>query len=113
MVAPTTPFPRSADKSHALSWEYSTNLALRRDPIVYGAASLKHLLRRKSPNEAGRPPTSPRQRARRLILSRQRARLNRRVRKTGRNLNSRRGLRKARHPKAGTSLTRGPSSTGC
>jgi hypothetical protein len=42
----------------------------------------------------------------------QRARLNRAVRKTGRSLNSRRGLRKARHPKAGMSLTRGMSSTG-
>jgi hypothetical protein len=44
---------------------------------------------------------------------RQRARLNRPVRKTGRNLNRQRGLRKTCHPKAGTSLTRGPSSTGC
>jgi hypothetical protein len=113
MVAPTTPFPRSADKSHALSWESRPNLALRHDPIVSEAVSLRHLLCRKSPNEARRPPTSPRQRARPLIRSRQRARPNRRVRKTGRNLNSRRGLRKARHPKAGTSLTRGPSSTGC
>jgi hypothetical protein len=112
MVAPTTPFPRSADKSHALSWEYRLNPALRRDPIIYEAASLKHLLRRKSPNEAGRPPTGPRQRARPLIPSCLRARLSRPLRKIGRNLNSRRGLRKARHPKAGTSLTRGMSSTG-
>jgi hypothetical protein len=94
------------------SREYRPNRALRHDPIVYEAASLKHLLRRKSPNEAGRPPTSPRQCARPLIPSRQRARLNRPVRKTGRSLKSRRGLRKTRHPKAGMSLTRGPLLTG-
>ena len=92
-----------ANEFHALSrWEYRPNLALRHDPIVYEAASLKHLLRSRSPNEAGRPLTRPRQRAR----------LTRPVRKTGRSLNSRRGLRKARHPKAGMSLTRGMSSTG-
>ena len=95
---------RSDDESHELScWEYRPNLARRHDPIVYEAASLKHPLPcRGVPNAAGRLLTSPRQRAR----------LNRPVRKTGRNLNSRRGLRKARHPQAGTNLTRGPSSTG-
>jgi hypothetical protein len=104
MVALTaSPLTRSDDESHALScWDYRLNLALRHDRIVYEAASLKHPLRCRFPNEAGRPLTRPRQCAR----------LNRPVRKTGRNLNSRRGLRKARHPKAGTSLTRGPSSTG-
>jgi hypothetical protein len=91
------------DESHDLScWEYRPNLALRQDLIVYEAASQKHLLPCRFPNEAGRPLTRPRQRAR----------LNRPVRKTGRNLNSRRALRKARHPKAEMSLTRGPSSTG-
>jgi hypothetical protein len=66
-------------------------------------ASLRHLLlRRQSPNEGGRPPTSPCQCAR----------LNRPVRKTGRNLNNPRGLPKARHPNAGTSPTLGMSSTG-
>jgi hypothetical protein len=84
------------------SWEYRPILALRHDPIVYEAASLKHPLPFRFPNEAGRPRTRPGQRAR----------LNRPVRKTERNLNSRRGLRKARRPKAGMSLTRGRSSTG-
>jgi hypothetical protein len=103
MVAPTSPLTRSDDESHDLSyWEYRPNLALRHDPIVYEAASLKHPLPYRFPNEAGRPLTRPRQRAR----------LNRPVRRIGRNLNSRRGLRKARHRKAGTNLTRGPSSTG-
>jgi hypothetical protein len=103
MAVPTTPFPRSANELHALSrWDYRPNLALRHDPIVYEAAFLKPLLRCKSPNEAGRPLTRPRQRAR----------LNRPVRKTGRNLNGRRGLRKPCHHKAGMSLTRGMSSTG-
>jgi len=103
MVAPISPLTRSDDESHNLSCrEYRANLALRHDPIVYEAASLKHPLPCRFPNEAVRPLTRPRQRAR----------LNRPVRKTGRNLNSRRGLRKARHPKAGMSLTRGMSSTG-
>jgi hypothetical protein len=103
MVAPTSPLTRSDDESHNLScWEYRLKLALRPDPIVYEAASLKHPLPCRFPNEAGRPLTRPGHRAR----------LNRPVRKTGRNLNSRRGLRKPRHPKAGTNLTRGPSSTG-
>jgi hypothetical protein len=53
-------------------------------PILYEAASLKHLLPYRFPNGVGRPLTRPRQRAR----------LNRPVRKTGRNLSSRRGLRK-------------------
>ena len=103
MVAPTTPLPRSADESHALScWAYRSNLALRHDPIVYEAASLKHPLRCSFPNGGGRPLTRPRQRAR----------LSQPVRKTQRNLNSRPGLRKGRHPNAGMSLTRGMSSTG-
>ena len=76
MVAPTTPLPRLANEFHALSrWEYRPNLALRHDPIVYEAASL----------------TRPRKRPG----------LNRPVRKTGRSLDSRRGLRKARHPRQG------------
>jgi hypothetical protein len=103
MVAPTTPFPRSANESHALSsWEYRPNRSLRHGPIVYEAVSLKHPLPWRFPNEAGRPRTRPGQRAR----------LNRPVRKTERNLNSRLGLRKARRPKAEMSLTRGMSSTG-
>jgi hypothetical protein len=88
-----TPLPRSANEFHALSrWEYRPNLALRHDPIAYEAASLKHPLPCRCPNKAGRPLTRPRQRGR----------LNRAVRKTARNLNSRRRLRKVRHPKAGT-----------
>jgi hypothetical protein len=102
MVAPTTPLPRSANEFHALSCqEYRPNLALRHAPIAYEAASLKHPLLCRFPNEAGRPLTRPGQRAR----------LNRSVRKTERNL-SRRGLLKARRAKAGMSLTRGMSSTG-
>jgi hypothetical protein len=92
-----------ANEFHALSrGKYRPNLVLRHDPIVYEAAALKHLLRCRSPNEAGRPLTRPRQRAR----------LTRPVRKSGRSLNRRRGLQKARHPKAEMSLTRGMSSTG-
>jgi hypothetical protein len=101
MVARTSPLTRADDESHDPScWEYRPNLALRRDLIVYEAASLKHLLPCRFLNEAGRPLIRPRQC------------LNRPVRKTWRSLNSRRGLRKARHHKAGMSLTRGPSSTG-
>jgi hypothetical protein len=103
MVAPTTSFPRSANESHALrSWEYSPNPALRHDPIVSEAAWLKHPLPCRFPNQACRPLTRPRQRAR----------LNRTVRKTRCNLNSRRGLRKVRHLEAGMSLSREMSSTG-
>jgi hypothetical protein len=40
------------------------------------------------------------------------AHLNRPVRETRRNLNSRRGLRNVRHLKAATNLIRRPSSTG-
>jgi hypothetical protein len=103
MVAPTTPFPRSGNESQALSCsEYRPNLALCHDPIASEAASLKHPLRCRLPNEAGRPLKPPRQHAR----------LNRPFRETRRNLNSRCGLRRVRHLKAGTNLTRGPSSTG-
>src|SRR4029453_2043867 len=103
MVAPATPFQRSANESHARSsWEYRPNLALRHDPIVSEAAWLKHPPPGSFPNQAGRPLTRPRKHAR----------LNRPVRKTGCNLNSRRGLRKVRHLEAGMSLTREMSSTG-
>jgi hypothetical protein len=103
MVAPTTHFPRLANEFRTQRcWEYRPNRALRHAPIVYEAASLKHPLPFRFPNEAGRPRTRPGQRAR----------LNRPVRKTERNLNSRRGPRKARHRKAGMSQTHGMSSTG-
>jgi hypothetical protein len=91
MVAPTTPFPRSASESHALSRrEYRPNLALRHDLIVYEAASLKHPFPSRFPNQACRP----------LTRSLQRDRLNRPARK------------KARRVKAPTSPTRGPLLTG-
>jgi hypothetical protein len=100
MVARTSPLTRADDESHDLSsWEYRPNLALRHDPIVYEAASLKHPLLCRLPNEASRPLTHPRQRAR----------LNR-LRKTGRNRN-RRGLLRPLRP-GPRNLTRGPSSTG-
>jgi hypothetical protein len=104
MVAPTTPFPRLASEfRNPRYWEYKPILALRHDLIVYEAASLKHPLPCSFLNEAGRPLTHPGQRVR----------LNRPVRKTECNLNSRRGPRKLRRLKAGTNLTRGPSLTGC
>src|SRR5688572_25697782 len=103
MAARTSPLTRTDDESHDLSsWEYRPNLALRHDPIICEAGSLKHPLLCRLPSEAGRPLTHPRQRAR----------LNRPVREIRRNLNSRRGLRKLRHLKAGTNLTRVPSSIG-
>jgi hypothetical protein len=100
MVAPAAPFPRSANESHALNCgEYRPNLALRHDPIVYEAATLKHPLLCRFPNQAGRP----------LTRSLQRGRLNRPASKTERNLNSRRDRRKARRGKAPTSLGPLPS----
>lgn len=91
MVVPTTPFPRSANESHALScWEYRPNLTLRHDPTVYEAAVHKNLLPCSLPNEASRPLTG----------SRLRGSLNRPVRK------------RAYRRKVGMSLTTGTSSTG-
>ena len=103
MVAQTSPLTRADDESLDLSsWEYRPNLALRHDPIVYEAASLKHPLPCRLPNEAGRPLTYPRQRAR----------MNRALRKTERNRNSRRSLLRPLLPGSRRNLTRGPSSTG-
>ena len=74
----------------------------RHDPIVYEAASLKYSLLCRFPNEAGRPLTRPRQRARLNLL----------VRRNRHSLNSRRDLRKRRRPKARMNRTRRTSSIG-